>query len=561
MDEGDEKCVDLRHAWRTFMVPHSNNREGSAGSRRDGKYTLLRSYRVVGTNTDDQPLFFLSLISPNRELISTTAHLFVQFNSQFRDCVAENENRMMAMRTLHERQLADLVEAENRDTRDMVVGSELTRNFVLKHQRELEELQRECRERAISVELEVRQSLLAFLKTSAPDALTALAREVGREKLRADMDQLTHITDVAHFVATPVPVRTVELPNPLCHEKVGAYSKDVSLRPVVVDVSPTSSLQACLTSLYSAEQETAPAVAEHLLRLSQQTHAVLLLIGSQAEAESLLSTSAAELFLKNPFYSGGSPHFVPLRRHCHLKMMLSTRFWGANIIFLWTPPKQEGPPSEWPLVVEDVLQLAFSWNADMFSVAVMKSSSYWQGTSFRSSTEQAQDVSMAVLRQLQRGVARLAHEAAGVKLSTTWGMPEAPDTHALPQPQRWEDGYFVKSPASVGKPQVKFNTHIAIRAFFPFSVSQTEEEEGSTVRNSAPAINSFSSATVAAEKSVDGSRRTGRRRRSMSNASFSSGASFSSDLAVSNKRISRLQEPMSFKKLLVYTFGNAVVVH
>ncbi|RNC45933.1 hypothetical protein TcCL_NonESM04258, partial [Trypanosoma cruzi] len=175
--------------------------------------------------------------------------------------------------------------------------------------------------------------------------------------------------------------------------------------------------------------------------------------------------------------------------------------------------------------------------------------------------EQAQDVSMAVLRQLQRGVARLAHEAAGVKLSTTWGMPEAPDTHTLPQPQRWEDGYVVKSPASVGKPQVKFNTHIAIRAFFPFSVSQTEEEEGLSLRDSAPVINSFSSATVAADNSTDRGRRTGRRRRSMSTASLSSGGSFSSELAVSHKRSSRLQQPMSFKKLLVYTFGNAVVVH
>ncbi|RNF20515.1 uncharacterized protein Tco025E_03743 [Trypanosoma conorhini] len=558
-DEEETRCVDLRQSWRTFMVPRSRTRAGRAGGGGCGNYTLLRRFRVVGTEADDQPLFFLSLISPNRELLSATAHLFVQFNAQFRDCVKESENKMTTLRDLHEQQLTDLLEAANRDTKDMLVGSELTQRFVLRHQEELEELQQECRESERSLELELRQGLLAFLKTSAPDALTALTRE----KLRVGVDQGTRITNISHFVPSPVPVRTVELPNLLRYEKVGVRAKDISLRPVVVDVSPTSFLQTCLTSLCSEDDDTAPAVTEHLLRLSQQTHAVLLLIGSRAEAETLLSTQSAELLLDNSFYSWEYPRFASLRRHRYLKLMLSTRFWGANIILLWTPPKEAGPPSGWPFAVEDALNLAFSWNADMFSVAVMTSSSYWHAASFRSSTEQAQDVAMAVLRQLQRGVARLAHEAAGVKLSTTWGMPEAPATQAAPQPQRWDDGYAANSPASAGMPQLAFNTNIAIRAFFPFSVSRAEGEGRPSSHSGALAAAASFPSFLAEAGSPDGEAKTegGRQRRSVPFASVSSGESFSSDLAASREGDCRSQQPMSFKKLLVYTFGKTVVVH
>ncbi|ESL05985.1 hypothetical protein TRSC58_06348 [Trypanosoma rangeli SC58] len=555
LDEGDGKCVDLRHSWNTFMVPRGGKRAGTMGGAGYGKYTLLRRCRVVGTEADDQPLFFLSLISPNRELLSTTAHLFIQFNAQFRECVEECENKMMALRVLHEQQLADLVEAANRDTKDMVVGSDLTQIFVLKHQRELEELQQECRVTERILELELRQGLLALLKTSAPDALTALARE----KLCVGVDQGTRITNIAHFAPLPVPVRTVELPNLMRYETVGVRTKDVSLRPVVVDVSPISFLQSCLTSLCSEEHDTAPAVTEHLLRLSQQTHAVLLLIGSQAEAESLLSMPSAELLLNDSYYSGEYLRFAPLRRHRHLKLMLSTRFWGGNIILLWTPPKEEGPSSGWPLVVEDALNLAFSWSADMFSVAAMASSTFWHSTTFRSSTEQAQEVAMAVLHQLQRGVTRLAHEAAGIKLPTTWGMPETTETQTSPQPQRWEDGYATNFPASVGMPQLKFNTNVAIRAFFPFSVFQTEGEELCSSRGGALHAAAFFStfAVSGDDTNVEG----GRQKHGISLTSVSSDESFSSDLVTSREGGCPPQQPMSFKKLLVYTFGKTVVVH
>ncbi|ORC93619.1 uncharacterized protein TM35_000014960 [Trypanosoma theileri] len=592
MEEEEDESFDLRHSWRTFTVPavSTSVKTGphvginSNSNYKSGMYTLLRPYRVIGTNSDEQSLFFLSLISPNLELLSATAHLFIQLNAQFRQCVVENEEKLTELRRCQEQQLTNLLEAANGGVKDIVVGSDITQRIVLKHQRELDELQRQIYESETLLEMDLRQSLLAFLKTSAPAAMALFAKGGGKGSLHKGIAKPQRITNISHFVSERVPVRTVELPNLLQREMNTFRPKDMSLRPIAVDISPESSLQTCINSLYEVDQgteEIATVVEEHLLRLSHKINSVLLLIGSQAEAESILSVPSAELLLQPQQKeeqqgdalpkAGEKLQFVSLKYHSCLKVMLTTRFWGANIIFLWTPSKKEDDGSnKIPSVVEDALNLACAWNADMFSVAILKSSISSLRNSQHGFLEQAQDLSVEVLLQLQRGIARLAYEGtATTVLSSSWNISEESNNQQEKQwqeQQRWDDGYAVTSPACAGSTQTTFNTPVAIRVFIPANVLSPEKHPSPSSRESTvvSSVTGATNTTVAA--GAAGGEETMRKNernlhRSESSTIMQENESFSSNIMETRDSGSRLRHAMTFKKLLLYTFGDSVVVH
>nr|CCC90129.1 unnamed protein product [Trypanosoma congolense IL3000] len=411
MNGDDEACVDLRRCWRTFMVDSADqSQRQEQGSDAKGaqhhlghdELTLLRRYRVVGTEEDEQSLFFLSLISPNAELLRATSHLFTQLNFQFRQLAVENEGKVMLLRNYHEEQLTNLLEASNVEAGDMIVGSDITEHFVLKHQRELEELQQEnCYTESVLM-LELRENFFTFLKTSAHGTMDSLEHGAGWLKLRQDDEQRKHVANISSFCGPRFPVRVLELPN-LLRKKLGGFRvKDPLLRPVVVDISPLANLRDCLFCLYAENQAAAQAVEEHLLRLSRQIHALLFFIGSEEEARSILTNKYAELFLTNDGVSPpkSSCRFVPLRHHPSLKIMLSTQFWGANIILLWSPAPHSRDASLEASIVEDVLSLALAWNVDMLSVAVLKSAAHSQSAAAGGPDEQGRDVAVEALRQL-----------------------------------------------------------------------------------------------------------------------------------------------------------------
>ncbi|CCD13195.1 unnamed protein product [Trypanosoma congolense IL3000] len=308
MNGDDEACVDLRRCWRTFMVDSADQsqRQEQGSDAKEAQHhlghdelTLLRRYRVVGTEEDEQSLFFLSLISPNAELLRATSHLFTQLNFQFRQLAVENEGKVMLLRDYHEEQLTNLLEASNVEAGDMIVGSDITEHFVLKHQRELEELQQEnCYTESVLM-LELRENFFTFLKTSAHGTMDSLEHGAGWLKLRQDDEQRKHVANISSFCGPRFPVRVLELPN-LLRKKLGGFRvKDPLLRPVVVDISPLANLRDCLFCLYAENQAAAQAVEEHLLRLSRQIHALLFFIGSEEEARSILTNKYAELFLTN----------------------------------------------------------------------------------------------------------------------------------------------------------------------------------------------------------------------------------------------------------------------
>ncbi|KAG8348071.1 hypothetical protein TRVL_01091 [Trypanosoma vivax] len=585
------ETVDLRQSWRTFLVPQavpetgcsSASTLGAHSGLRYNEYSLLQRHRVVGTSNDEQSLFFLSLISPNEELLRATGHLFIQLNSQYRQLVEENEEKVSMLRTYHEEQLADLLEVTNTETHDIVVASEVTERFVLRHQQELEELQRQNIANELSLLSSLRQSLLVFLKTSAYGTMDALAMGDGRMKVHGDTEQPKRAINIAYFVSTPVPVRTVELPNILRQELKDVRPKDPLLRNVVIDISPLSYLQPCLQCLYSEEQNAELAVEEHLLRLSRQCHAVLFLIGSEVEAKSLLTTNCAELLLTPDFPSScdTSPRFVPLNNHQHLKIFLSTRLWGANIVFLWTPPSaaSEGQQLQWS-TVRDALHLAHTWNADMFSVAVLRSASLFCGTLDHDVEKRAREASMEVLRQLQHGVARLAYEAAAVKVSAMWGGAEEAQQQQMKYEQQWDDGQTIVYPVSAKMPQIEFNVPISIRVFLPISIDSQDDDSarGASLESTIGAC-SFPptpEATVArsahslqAENDSISRRSTGDIGDSAPIDGLRVGlgsvlmrrSSFSGDSVASRDMNRQTKQHMSFERLLVYNFGEFAVVH
>ncbi|KAH9577245.1 hypothetical protein LSM04_000929 [Trypanosoma melophagium] len=587
VEEMDVESIDLRHSWRTFMVPSTCNCEergkyvnidSNTNSDKSGIYTLLRPYRVIGTSSDEQSLFFLSLITPHYELLSATLHLFIQLNAQFRQCIVENEEKLTRLRNRQEQQLTNILEAANGGVQDIVVGSDITQRIVLKHQRELEELQRQIYKNESILEMDLRQNLLAFLKTSAPEAMALFAKGGGKRNLQKGKEKLKRITNISHYVSDQVPVRTVELPNLLNHEINGFKSKDMSLRPIVLEISPNSSLQTCINSLYEVKDDTVEVetiVEEHLLRLSHKMNAVLLLIGSQAEAECILSFPSAELLLQQEVLprDGRKLQFVSLKYHSCLKIMLTTRFWGANIIFLWTPPKKgdDELSNMTPHVVEDALNLAYAWNADMFSVAILKSSFSYLRNSQHGSLDQAQELSMEVLLQLQRGIARLAYDTTGSMLSSPWSMSEEPKNQKEEQKgqqkqqeeqqRRWDDGYVVTSPTCAGAAQTTFNIPLAIRVFLPPHILYPEKYVSVSSRESTvvPTGTLVAGAGVGVDETIG--KNEGNLQRTESFTVTQDNSSFSSDIVTMRESGSKPKHLMTFRKLLLYTFGDSVVVH
>ncbi|CBH10531.1 hypothetical protein, conserved [Trypanosoma brucei gambiense DAL972] len=571
MAKGNEECVDLRQSWRHFMVTPVEQTHAPVGVEqaqiKRGEFTLLQRYHLVGTNADEQSLFFLSLISPNAELLRATCHLFIQLNFQYRQLLLDNEEKLTLLRFHHEEQLTSLLEASNAETRDMVVGSDVTEHFVLKHQRELEEHQEENRFSENTLLLELRQNFFTFLKASAQGTMDSLEGEPGWLKLRQNDEQHKRGMNIGYFCDGRVPVRVVELPNLLGRNLTGFRPKDPLLRPIVVDISPLTSLRECLHCLYSEERDSVLAVEEHLLRLSRQVHAVLLFIGLEDEAMRILSSNYAELFLDQESISPSrpAPCFVPLRHHRCLRVMLSTQLWGANIILLWTPQAANGRHNCEPLIVEDALNLALSWNADMFTVAVLGSAARSHATSSLHTEDPTREIPMEVLRQLQCGVGRLVFEAATMKASAVWGGSE--ETEQRQQKNNWDAGQTAPQLVSAREPQLEFNLPMSIRVFLPTTMASLDES-GDRSESLELSLQGGGGAAGRVERHgfrqdedvgdvsvIDSSSLT-----DVHSIRHTTNSSFSSNIGSRRETDRRGRRQMTFGRLLAYNFGESAVL-
>ncbi|KAG5493962.1 hypothetical protein JKF63_01794 [Porcisia hertigi] len=444
-------------------------------------------------------LWLLTLVSRNDELLRAAAHLFLQFNMQFASLVNSNSEKINTLRAHHHHQLASLLEVtESHVDADMIVDSVVTECVVLRQQQELEAAECRCTASEQRLETELQEMFLRFLSTSAPDAVAAANRREqsvgladgmgsGSSPYRAEVDisRFTGVRNAAPSMvrqgntAVPgfsparlVPVRTVKLSNEVgdASTALAASSmrpraqrlRDPMFQPIILDLSPVSGLLRCLgsctgTQSGALESSVSSAAEEHLLRLAHTRHSVLLFIGSESAAMDVMqSCKAPELLL-------GSSHsyrdsFQPLPNHPVLRILFTTRLWGANVVLLWDLAQGAVPAAAAQTVVEDALQLAYAWDADMFSVAVLEGArlpnypltgdvpSTPTGTSSMSpAVLPSQALSMEVLRQLRNGVTRELIDTAGLRRTRRWqgtaawmqqgigsAAAAAPGTHMCP---------------------------------------------------------------------------------------------------------------------------------
>ncbi|CAJ1022584.1 hypothetical protein, conserved [Leishmania lindenbergi] len=451
----------------TDQVSLATSGPPSAGSPADGATEFSAS----------SLLWLLTLVSRNAELLRATAHLFLQFNAQFAALVDSNAMTVNALRTRHQQQLASLLEMTDKYTaEDMIVDSVVTERVILQQQEELDTLERHCAAEEKQLEADLQVTLWRFLTTSAPDAVAAANRKeqslslangdhgagVGGSPYRPEVDvsrfaevrKTTTLnarrssTAVAPFWPVHlVPVRTIKLRN----EAGDAFAasavsstrspsrrlKDSALQPIILDISPVSGLPRCLECCAGTQPGAIAstvwcAAEEHLLRLAHTRHSVLLFVGSELAALDLMQKCRAPELLLGTGHSCRDV-FQRLANHPVLQVLFTTRLWGANVVLLWNPAQDVAPAAETQTVVEDALELAYAWGADMFSVAVLEGArlpSYAATGCFTamvtraSSTSAAflasQAVSMEVLRQLRNGVTRELLDTAGARRARRW---------------------------------------------------------------------------------------------------------------------------------------------
>ncbi|GET92286.1 hypothetical protein, conserved [Leishmania tarentolae] len=422
-------------------------------------------------------LWLLTLVSRNVELLRAAAHLFLQFNAQFSTLVESNAMTVSALRERHQHQLVSLLEVtDNHDMSDMIVDTTVTERVVLQQQQELDAAERRCAAVEQRLEEELQEMFWRFLSTSAPDAVAAANRkqkllggtnEADRGgsddtlyRAEVDVSRFAEVrksdplnmrrcnTAVAPFSPVRlVPVRTIRLSSKEGDAPAGAAaswtqsaskkSQDSAFQPIILDVSPLSGLSRCLgcctgTQLGAIASSVSSAAEEHLLRLAHTRHSVLLFIGSEAAAMDVMqSCKAPELLL-------GTGHscrdrFQPLANHPVLRILFTTRLWGANVVLLWNPAQDAVCASNERLAVEDALKLAYAWDADMFSVAVLEGATLPScavpggvpaTATGASSTSAAffttHAVSMEALRQLRNGVTRELLDTGGTRRVRGW---------------------------------------------------------------------------------------------------------------------------------------------
>ncbi|KPI90478.1 hypothetical protein ABL78_0408 [Leptomonas seymouri] len=527
-----EPTAALMDAHKSFALPHAGEDSCTATSLLRAPRTFLsdalpplsflggsesqplESLNTSSTDAAPPLLWLLTLVSRNVELLRAAAHLFLQFNAQFAALVDANERAMDDLRGRHQQQLTSLLEvADTHTTSDMIVDSLVTERLVHQQEQELNCLERQCAAAERQLELQLQETLFAFLHTSAPDAVAAANRKedslcwVGGSSTGGNHGSCNGVgadglyraeVDVSRFAeirkAAPrnprqstsavapfsplrlVPVRTIRLSNEvgnasanLTDPSTRKRAKDATLQPIILDVSPLSGLTCCLvccsgTHPGAVSSSVSSAAEEHLLRLAHTRHSVLLLIGSEAAAlEVVAACKAPELLL-------GAAHscregFKPLPHHSVLRVLFTTRLWGANVVLLWSPsqearhaPSSSSTSSQ--AVVEDALELAYAWDADMFSVAVLEGTRLPLSASLAATTPEtaptaqpsspaaaffaAHALSMEVLRQLRNGVTRELLETAGRQRarcwqgSTAWLLPgvgsaDTAGTHMCPR--------------------------------------------------------------------------------------------------------------------------------
>ncbi|KAG5491649.1 hypothetical protein JIQ42_01555 [Leishmania sp. Namibia] len=422
-------------------------------------------------------LWLLTLVSRNVELLRAAAHLFLQFNAQFAELVEANAETVNALRARHQHQLASLLEvSDDHAATDMIVDSVVTERVIMQQQQELDAVERRCLEAEQQLEAALQETFWRFLTTSAPDAVAAANRKeqsldcanacdgagAGGSLYRPEVD-ISRFAEVRNAAPSNtrrsnsaiapfspvrlVPVRTIRLSNEVSDASAAAAafsarspakrSQDSALQPIILDISPVSGLLRCLecctgTQPGSIASSVSSAAEEHLLRLAHTRHSVLLFIGSESAAMDLMqSCKAPELLL-------GAGHscrdrFQPLPNHPVLRVLFTTRLWGANVILLWNPTQDAAPAAAAQTAVVDALELAYAWDADMFSVAVLEgarlpSDAVTGGVSAAStgasSTSAAflasQSASIEVLRQLRNGVTRELLDTAGTRRARRW---------------------------------------------------------------------------------------------------------------------------------------------
>ncbi|CBZ30333.1 conserved hypothetical protein [Leishmania mexicana MHOM/GT/2001/U1103] len=429
---------------------------------------------VPATLSSSSLLWLLTLVSRNVELLRAAAHLFLQFNAQFAALVESNAVTVNVLRARHQHQLDSLLEVtHNHAATDMIVDSAVTERVVLQQQKELDAAERRCAAAEQRLEAELQETFCRFLTTSAPDAVAAANRKqqsldwanggdgtgAGGSPYRAEVDvsRFAEVrkaapsnmrrcnTAVAPFSPVRlVPVRTIKLSNEVGDASAASWtrspskrSQDSALQPIILDISPVSALSRCLgccsgTQLGAIASSVSSAAEEHLLRLAHTRHSVLLFIGSEAAAMDVMQSCRAPELLLGAGHSCRD-RFQTLANHPVLRVLFTTRLWGANVVLLWNPAQDAAPAAAAQAVVEDALELAYAWDADMFSVAVLEGarlpsyagtagvSAMTAGTSSTSAAFFAsQAVSMEVLRQLRNGVTRELLDTVGTRRARRW---------------------------------------------------------------------------------------------------------------------------------------------
>lgn len=496
-------------------------------------------------------LWLLSLASRNSDLMQMVARLFLQFNLQYQDLCSKHQQEIQKVREHHMQQLSSLLDADATSAKDIIVSSSITQSVVIQQQAEIDFVVSQCQQRERAYEVTLQHHLYTVLRTSAVDALASAAATTTSPRAGATgVPCYCPEVDMSHFAWRPntvssvpvptVPVRTVLLLNPLWQSEDLLDCASGNRRPggaipqdIVVDVSPTACLKDCLLSCTRQSPSVGSAAEEHLMRLAHAKQSMLLLIGPERLGIDVIHcTDTPELLLGTCSAKTG---FSPLQGHPSLKVHFNTRLWGANIVLLWTPPaapasspgtSTAGVGKRDPLqlprpVVEDALRLAFSWQVDMFSVAVLAPGphsppSVGRGESPRehpfgddsgsvnlhgTSSLISYMLSMDVLRQLQHGLAAILMEFSSSRSfpqlwtelvdevlsqkhttdqGTKRGCPRAVGVRYAQGPLNGRDTSANSSFPSaaertpntaVGRggssfsPQVLFNTPMAIRAF------------------------------------------------------------------------------------------------
>ncbi|CAD2214983.1 hypothetical protein, conserved [Angomonas deanei] len=416
--------------------------------------------------------------------MKAAAHLYLQFSNNYCGVV---RNKLLHVDQLQEKQQLQLSSVlESKTINNMIVNSSVTKNIILQHEKELLALQNYFDVNERKLELQLKSDILAVLKASAPDAIKALSKEsaptspsstpvtVSKRRLESiSIRRYNAVTNISEFVT--VPAQTIQLTNPFLAKQDAKLlrSADPLAQTIVLDVSPLSSLKECVSSCCETDGDNSrkeEAACEHLMRLAHTKTSMLLLIGSEEEALALIrSIPSCELLLSGSCKDG----FTPLKGHDVLKVLFTTRLWGANVILLCD--RASGASGVMTQCIHDVLNLSSSWNIDMLSVGILGANPIDAVKSGPPSP--AMLLVSEVLRQLRSGISKVVLERSGVKLPQLWTVQD----EELLSRDYWDDGVHSGSiPLAVGARQhkgkkgkgmpmgeVRFNSTTAIRVFLP----------------------------------------------------------------------------------------------